>query len=109
MNRHDDAFPRDEQHRYRIYRLRAGANDRERECIAAEPDPQSLGVKLVELGKAGKLADCAVGILDVLGEPDEKWILRPWLPSPRNVSDAGRVLALGTAVAWAKATRGEEA
>jgi len=27
-----------------------------------------------------------------MGEPGEKWIFRPWLPSARNLSDAGRTL-----------------
>jgi len=108
---HDDLYPRDEQHRFRLYCLTdcaacdgTGKNDenrcpycrgegKERHVLAAAPDAEGLGVALVTLGREGELEECAVGVLDVLGEPGAKWILKPWLPSPRNVSDAGRTLA----------------
>jgi hypothetical protein len=27
-----------------------------------------------------------------MGEVGQKWIVRPWLASPKNVSDAGKVM-----------------
>ena len=114
---HDDRYPRDEEHRFRLYRLcdcpacegsgkeyvdPAGSplrctlcrgEGKVRDVVAAAPNPEGLGLALVTLGREGELEDCAVGVLDVLGEPGQKWVLRPWLPSARNVSDAGRMLA----------------
>ncbi len=57
---------------------------------------------IVTLGVEGELEECPLGVLDTQAEPGQrKWIVSPWLPSPRNVSDAGRVLAKS------KATKGE--
>ena len=64
-----------------------------RERVAECATEASLGVALVTLGREGEFKDCAVGILDTEGEVGQKWIVSPWLPSPRNVSEAGRVLA----------------
>lgn len=115
----DERYPRDAEHRYRLYVLcdchacgGTGKDDtlahregpaprcllcrgegKVRDVVAAAEDPEGLGLALVTLGREGELEDCAVGVLDVLGEPGQKWILKPWLPSPRNVSDAGRTLA----------------
>lgn len=65
---------------------------RQRELIATAASPSAVGVALVALGREGTFEECPVGVLDTEGEPGQKWIIRPWLPSPRNVSDAGRVL-----------------
>ncbi len=54
---------------------------------------QAVGVTICTLGREGELDDCPCGILDTQGEPGQKWILKPWRASPREVSDAGRVLA----------------
>lgn len=62
------------------------------ELIATCETPEALGIAIVTLGAEGELADCPLGVLDTQGEPGKKWIVSPWLPSPRNVSDAGRVL-----------------
>ncbi len=66
---------------------------RSRELVATATDAQSLGVALVTLGREGEWEGCPIGILDTLGETGQKWLVRPWSASPRNVSDAGRVLA----------------
>lgn len=66
---------------------------RTRELVATATDPESLGVALVTLGREGEWKDCPIGILDTEGATGEKWLVRPWLPSARNVSDAGRTLA----------------
>jgi hypothetical protein len=65
------------------------------DLVATTESPEAAGRALVELGREGEWAECPVGLLDRMGEVGQKWIFRPWLPSPRNVSDAGRVL--GTA------------
>ena len=66
---------------------------RTRDLIATCATPEAVGVALVTLGREGEWDECPVGILDTQGETGEKWIVRPWLPSARNVSDAGRTLA----------------
>ena len=66
---------------------------RTRELVAACGTPEALGVALVTLGKEGEWEGCPIGIMHRLGEPGERWLVRPWLPSARNVSAAGRTLA----------------
>ena len=66
---------------------------RTRDLVAACATPEAVGVALVTLGLEGEWDECPVGILDTMGEPGHKWLVRPWLPSARNVSDAGRTLA----------------
>lgn len=65
---------------------------RVRELVATSDSPESLGVALVTLGREGEWEDCPIGILDRMGEKGQKWIVRPWLPSSRNVSDAAKLL-----------------
>ena len=65
---------------------------RVRLLVATCADAETVGVALVTLGREGVFDECAIGILDTQGAVGEKWIVRPWLPSPRNTSDAGRVL-----------------
>lgn len=64
-----------------------------RQEIATAPTPEAVGVALVTLGREGEFEDCPIGLLDSEGEEGQKWLIRPWLPSSRNVSDAGRILA----------------
>ncbi len=66
---------------------------RTRELVGTCSTPEALGVLLVTLGREGEWEGCPLGCLDTQGEPGEKWIFKPWTPSARNVSDAGRVLA----------------
>lgn len=102
--------------RFRLYRLCAcaecegrgklirevGADTRCRACrgegrsldlVATCPTPEAVGVALVTLGREGEWAECPVGVLDTQGAKNQKWILSPWLPSARNVTDAARTLA----------------
>jgi hypothetical protein len=65
---------------------------RTRDLVATCATPEAVGVALVTLGREGEWNECPVGVLDTMGEPGEKWIVRPWLPSARNLSDAGRTL-----------------
>lgn len=66
---------------------------RTRDLVATCESPEAVGVALVTLAREGEFEDCPLGVLDTLGEVGQKWLIRPWLPSPRNVSDAGRTLA----------------
>lgn len=63
------------------------------ELVATCGTPEAVGVALVTLGREGEWNECPVGVLDTAGAKNEKWIVTPWLPSARNVSDAGRTLA----------------
>ena len=66
---------------------------RVRELVATAASPEAVGVALVTLGREGEWAECPIGLLDTEGAVGEKWLVRPWTPSARNVSDAGRTLA----------------
>jgi hypothetical protein len=60
--------------------------------VATCGSPEAVGVALVTLALEDEFDGCPVGILDSLGDTGRKWLIRPWLPSTRNVSDAGRLL-----------------
>lgn len=59
------------------------------ELVATAGTPQDVGVALIELAQEGEFEDCPIGILEDGGS----WLIKPWLPSPRNVADAARVMA----------------
>lgn len=63
------------------------------QLVATCGSPEAVGVALVTLGREGEWKDCPVGVLDSAGLKNEKWLVSPWLASPRNISDAGRLLA----------------
>lgn len=99
----------DEQ--YRLYRLcicgecdRGKTPDGERcgacrgegkvlDQVATCANPQAVGQTLVTLAMEGEFDECPFGLLDSEGEVGKKWLVKPWGPSPRNVSDAAKVLA----------------
>jgi hypothetical protein len=104
----------DPQQRFRIYRLcECGGCDglgklyaikwtrcpecrgegRTLDLVATCGSPAGVGMAIVQLGREGELAECPVGVLDLEGEKDQKWLVSPWLPSTRNVTDAARLLA----------------
>lgn len=69
-----------------------------RQCVAECETPEAVGVALVTCAREGEWTNadgdpCAFGLLDREGEKGQKWLVSPWLASPRNVSDAGRVLS----------------
>ena len=84
----------DPQQRYRIYRLCPG--DTDLQLIACCGTEEAVGVTICTLGREGEFdpdeGDCAIGILDALGDPGQRWIVRPWLASPGNVSTAAKVM-----------------
>ncbi len=61
--------------------------------VATCATPEAVGVAIVTLAREGEFEECPIGLLDSEGEVGAKWLIRPWLPSARNVSDAGRTLA----------------
>lgn len=63
------------------------------DLVATCGNPEAVGVALVTLGREGEWKECPVGVLDTAGAKNEKWLVSPWLPSARNVSEAGRLLA----------------
>jgi len=75
----------------RCYRCRG--EGRVRELLATCATPEAVGVALVTLAREGEWEECPLGLLDREGEKGKKWLILPWLPSPRNVSEAGRTLA----------------
>lgn len=66
---------------------------RVRQELATCATPEAVGVALVTLAQEGEWEECPLGLLDSEGEKGKKWLVLPWLPSARNVSDAGRTLA----------------
>lgn len=97
------------EERYRIYRLClcwvcGGTGRTEGRCkscrgegrslqlVATATDPESVGVALVTLANEGEFDECPIGLMDRPEGQTGKWLVKPWLPSPRNLSDAGRVL-----------------
>jgi hypothetical protein len=73
--RYDEHVPRGNgDHRYRIYRLRAG----ELELVASAPEPEHMGLGLVTLHAEGEFGfDDSVGVLDTLEDPGH-WVVHPW-------------------------------
>jgi hypothetical protein len=65
---------------------------RTRDLVAEAKTPEAVGVALVTLGREGEFEGVPFGLLDREGEKGRKWLVRPWLPSARNVSDAARTL-----------------
>jgi hypothetical protein len=59
------------------------------DLVACCADPQGVGTAICKLAEEGEFEDCPIGILIDGGD----WLVKPWLPSPRNVADAARVLA----------------
>lgn len=105
----------DQRQRFRIYRLcecptcsgrgrRTLTSGKEHRCVECRGEgrirdliatcetPEALGLSIFTLGQEGEFEDCPIGILDSQGEAGQKWIVKPWLPSPRNVTDAARLL-----------------
>lgn len=74
------------------------------DLVATAGTPEAVGAALVQLGREGEFEDCPLGLIDVLGEKGQKWLVRPWSASPREESDAGRVL--GKASARKRAAKG---
>lgn len=57
--------------------------------VATAANAAGIGEAIIHNALEGNLEDCPIGILEDGGG----WLVKPWLPSARNVSDAGRSLA----------------
>lgn len=62
------------------------------QVVASATDAESIGVALVTLSQEGEWDECPLGLYDGEADPGGKWLIRPWLPSPRNVTDAAKLL-----------------
>lgn len=62
------------------------------DLIATCGTPEAVGVALITLAREDELDGCPIGILDDQGETGHKWLVRPWLASPRNVRDAAKLM-----------------
>lgn len=73
----DQLWPRDEEHRYRLYARRGS----QLEVLAAAGTPGGVGVAIFQLDadereQGGALGDLgAFGILDVI---ERRWVVSPW-------------------------------
>jgi DnaJ-class molecular chaperone len=111
VHHHPDAKP------YRCEDCRG--EGRVRQELATCATPEAVGVALVTLAREGEFEECPVGILDTEPACEEcggravyyaehrvcnvcmgsgikstgTWLITPWLPSARNVTDAARTLA----------------
>lgn len=66
---------------------------RVRQLVANAASPEAVGVALVTLAREGEFSECPIGLLDAEGETGQRWLIRPWMPSARNVTDAARTLS----------------
>lgn len=69
-------IPRDETHRYRIYRMVLDEID----LVATASSAEDVGVAIMTLGREGEFAGACIGILDTHGtdEVPGSWIVNPW-------------------------------
>lgn len=63
------------------------------DLVATSGNAEGVGTAIIQLAREGEFDECPLGVLDTEGDTHQKWLVSPWLPSPRNVSDAGKVLA----------------
>lgn len=100
----------EEDDRYRLYRLcqcsecggsakvdgrrcrTCRGEGRTLDCVATATDPESVGVALITLALEDEFDGCPFGLMDRPKGQTGRWLVKPWGASPRNVSDAGKVL-----------------
>ncbi len=63
------------------------------ELVATAGSKEAVGTALVTLTEEGEFDECPFGLMHRPEGEKGRWLLKPWLPSARNVSDAGRTLA----------------
>lgn len=75
-----DEVPRNEEHRFRIYRMIYDELD----LVATASTPEDVGVALITLGREGEFEHSCAGVLDTHGtdEVQGAWILNPFDTSP---------------------------
>ncbi len=63
------------------------------DLVATCETPADLGMAIYTLGTEGEFDNCPIGVMHREQGETGTWLVLPWLASPRNVSDAGRILA----------------
>ena len=63
------------------------------DLVATATNTEAVGVALVTLASEGEWDECPFGLMHRPEGETGKWLLKPWGPSARNISDAGRTLA----------------
>lgn len=77
----DAVYPRDEEHRYRLYARRGRGRNVELDVLACAGSPQALGLAIITLDqdeaeRGRRLVDLgAIGVLDAV---EHRWIIQPW-------------------------------
>lgn len=81
------------EERYRIYRLHP--RDTDPHLLATCKTAEDVGKAICEMAEEGQFLDSALGLLDTAGEEGRRWLIKPWLPGPATLPEAGRILRLG--------------
>lgn len=68
----------DPEQRYRLYRRHN--TDEWPFLLATCGTEEAVGVTLCRLAREGEFDDCAIGVLDNMGEVGKRWLIVPWLP-----------------------------
>lgn len=63
------------------------------EVVATCGTKEAVGVALVTLASEGEWDECPFGLMYRPEGQTGRWLVKPWGPSARNVSDAARTLA----------------
>lgn len=70
----DAIWPRDEEHRYRLYAINGAG--RALRVLAAAPDGAGIGTAMVTLAAEGEIEQVdRVGVLDAVAG---SWVVNPW-------------------------------
>jgi len=75
-----NTVPRDQQHRFRIYRVFRG----ELELVATTAGGEAAWNLLMALGRGGEFAESCLGINDSHGNQEGEWVISPWDVNPQS-------------------------
>lgn len=62
------------------------------ELVATCGTKEAVGVALVTLTEEGEWDECPFGLMHRPAGQTGRWLLKPWPASPRNVTDAARLM-----------------
>lgn len=68
----------DPRQRFRIYRV--PTTDTEPQLLATGESEGDVGEAICTMAREGMFDDCALGIIDTMGEKGSRWLVTPWLP-----------------------------
>lgn len=63
------------------------------DLVATAGTKEAVGVALVTLAGEGEWDECPFGLMHRPEGEKGRWLLKPWGPSARNITDAARTLA----------------